>query len=116
MKINEVSDSVDPKPDRLVGLVRFLTGRAQDTASRKQISKKAFINMARQLGIVITPDNLGSLAEKPPLSNLVEPIMPDSNVVVFKGEEQQPPAGMPVDQARQVVKKMANRANSLTKG
>ena len=56
MRILEVAS--DPKPDRLVALVTFLTGRAQDTGARKQISKQAFMSMAQQLGINSTPNFL----------------------------------------------------------
>jgi hypothetical protein len=112
MRIFEVSSSQDPDPDRLMGLVQFLSGRADDQAARKQISQEAFIKLARQLGIIITPNNLAELVDKPPLSNLLEPLDPNSGVITFKGGEQSPTA-MPVNQAQDIVAGMAKRANPL---
>ena len=112
MRISEVSQAGDPDPDRLMGLVQFLAGRADDQAARKQISQEAFIKLARQLGVIVTPSNLAELIDKPPLSNLLEPLDPNSGVLVFKGGEQDP-AGMPVNQAQDIVAGMAKRANPL---
>ena len=56
MLITEVAQ--DPQPDRLVGLVSLLAGRAEDTGARKQISKDTFMSLAQQLGINITDSNL----------------------------------------------------------
>jgi len=112
MKIFEVSQPGEPDPDRLIGLTQFLAGRADDQAARKQISQDAFINLAHQLGVIITPGSLAELIEKPPLSNLLEPLDPSSGMIVFKGGEQTP-AGMPVNRAQDIVANMAKRANPL---
>ena len=112
MRVNEVSNPQDPDPDRLVGLVQFLAGRASDTASRKQISQQTFMQLAQQLGINVTPSNLSQMVDQPPLNNLLEPLDPNSGVITFKGGEQAP-AGMPVNKAQDVVASMAKRANPL---
>lgn len=107
MRILEVAS--DPKPDRLVALVTFLTGRAQDTGARKQISKQAFMSMAQQLGVNITDSNLQAMVQRPPLSNMLEPIDPQSDQITFKGGD----AGtvdMPVDKAQDIVAKAARSA------
>lgn len=109
MLINEVSNSSNP--DRLIGLVQFLAGRANDTASRTQISQDTFIKMARQLGINITSTTLGNMIEQPPLNNLLEPLDPNSGVITFKGGEPASTA-MPVNKAQDIVASMAKRANS----
>lgn len=112
MRIVEVSNPADPDPDRLVGLVQFLAGRADDKAARKQISQTAFCKLARQLGINITPSDLSDLSSVPPLSNLLEPVDIPSGVITFKGGD---PASiaMPVNKAQDIVANMAKRANPL---
>jgi hypothetical protein len=93
---------------RLVGLVEFLAGK-----SKQPISKKSLLILAQRLGINLTSSNLSAALQQEPLVNLFEPEDPQSDVLVYKGEEQAP-AGMPVDQAQQVVAKMAKRANPLS--
>ena len=107
MRIQEVAS--DPNPDRLAGLVKFLSGRAVDTGARKQISKQAFMSMAQQLGVNITDQNLQDMVERPPLSNMLEPIDPQSDQITFKGGESDAP-GMPVNKAQDIVAKAAKDA------
>ncbi len=108
MLLKEVT-SPDVDDAKLIGLVEFLAGRADDEAGRKQISQLAFMKLAQQLGINITAQNLGELIDKPPLNNLLEPLDPGSDVITFKGGEQAP-SKMPVDKAQDIVAKMAKRA------
>lgn len=113
MKIFEVESApiFTPSPDQMLGLVEFLSGRADDQASSKQISQLAFINLAQSLGINVTKDNLSELVNQPPLSNVLEPLQPDTDEpIVFKGGE---PAGqieMPVNKAQDIVAKAAKSA------
>ena len=110
MRINEVSVNAAPDPDKLIGLVSFLRGRADDTASdKKQISQAAFMDLAQQLGINLTVQNLSDMASKPPLSNLLEPVDINSGVVVFKGGEPSVTA-MPVNRAQDIVAQAAKSA------
>lgn len=110
MKIFEVDDNdAGADPNKLVGLVQFLAGRAEDTAARKQISQDAFIKMAQSLGINITSQNLGGLIAQPPLNGVLEPLDPNSGMITFKGAEVGP-TKMSVPQAQQVVNKMAKSA------
>jgi hypothetical protein len=46
-----------PEPAQLMGLVSFLNGRANDTAGKKQIDQNAFIELARNLGIILTKNS-----------------------------------------------------------
>ena len=47
MRIDEVeSTDAGADPNKLVGLVNFLAGRAEDTNAQKQISQAAFISAA----------------------------------------------------------------------
>lgn len=109
MLIFEVDADLDPEPSKLLGLVEFLAGRANDTAAKKQINASTFIDMAQQLGINITANNLGDMVDRPPLNNVLEPYQPASGVVVFKGGEPTD-IKMPVDKAQDIVAKMAKRA------
>lgn len=113
MLILEVDTSMvpTPSPDKLLGMVEFLAGRAEDTNATKQISKDAFIQMASHLGININANNLQDIIEKPPLSNILEPFDPNSDVITFKGAEIGP-TQMPVNKAQDIVAAAAKKAAS----
>lgn len=118
MRINEVDNSANPNPsaDQLMGLVSFLDGRSQDTNAKKQISQTAFINMANQLGIHITQQQLADLTLLPPLSNVLEPLTPGSNdPIVYKGGEPET-ISMPVNKAQDIVAKAAKSAARKDRG
>jgi hypothetical protein len=105
MLIREVSD---PNTQRLAALSQFLLGRSEDETAKKQISQTAFIDLAKSLGVNVTADNLGDLISQEPLSNILEPLEPNSNVVRFRGDTEAA-TGMSVDQARAVVDSNAKR-------
>jgi hypothetical protein len=111
MRIFEVEQVTDDSPDsgRLMGLADFLAGRAEDTNGPKQIDKATFIELASSLGSVISKDQLPELIAKPPLSNLFEPVDPNSDKLMFKGAEPVD-AGMPVNRAQDVVAAAAKKA------
>ena len=106
MLIREVAD---PNTQKLAALSQFLLGRSQDESAKKQISQQAFIDAAKSLGVNVTPDSLGDLISKEPLSNILEPLEPNSGVVRFKGNTEAQ-TGMSVDQARAVVDSNAKSA------
>ena len=119
MRINEVADLSEftPKPDELMGLVSFLAGRAEDTGSQKQISQPAFISLAQSLDINVNKQNIAELVGQPPLSNLLEPLKPNStDPVVFKGGETVNPGTMPVNQAQNIVASAAKSAMKKDRG
>lgn len=94
---------------KLVALSEFLSSRAQDQNAKKQISKAAFINAAKSLGINITEQTLAELVAQEPLKNILEPIEPNSDVIRYKGNEEVDTA-MSVDQSQQIVDKNAKAA------
>lgn len=98
-----------PDSQKLLALSQFLSGRADDTTAKKEISQTAFIELARSLGVNINPDTLASLIGQPPLSNVLEPLEPNSDVVRFKGNTETT-TGMSVNQARAVVDSNAKAA------
>jgi hypothetical protein len=98
-----------PDSQKLLALTEFLSGRADDTTAKKEISQAAFIDLAKSLGVNVTTDNLGELISQEPLSNVLEPLEPNSDVVRFKGNTEAE-TGMSVDQARAVVDSNAKAA------
>ena len=106
-----IREFVETKPDagRLAALSKFLSKRAEDESARKQISQDAFIEAAKSVGVNVTPDNLGDLISQEPLSNILEPLEPNSGVVRFQGDTEAQ-TGMSVDQARAVVYSNAKAA------
>jgi hypothetical protein len=106
MLIREVADH---NTQRLAALSQFLLGRSNDESAKKQISQQAFIDLAKSLGVNVTLENLGDLISQEPLSNILEPLDPNSGVVRFKGNTEAE-TGMSVDQARAVVDSNAKAA------
>ena len=108
MLIREVAETgLDTK--KLAALSQFLAGRSEDESAQKQISQDAFIDLARSLGVNVTPDNLGDIIGQDPLKNILEPLDPGSNVIRFKGNTEAN-TGMSVDQAQAVVNSNAKAA------
>lgn len=99
----------NPDSEKLLALSKFLSGRADDTTAEKEISQAAFIDLAKSLGVNVTSDNLGQMINQPPLSNVLEPLDPNADVVRFKGNTEGQ-TGMTVDQARNVVDSNAKSA------
>ena len=95
---------------KLMALSQFLAGRASDTDGKKQISTKAFVDLAQSLGVNVTADTLGDLIAKEPLSNVLLPYEPNSNVVKFKGNDEPGEQPMDTDQAEKVVDSNAKAA------
>ena len=98
-----------PDSEKLLALTTFLSGRADDTTAKKEISQAAFIDLAKSLGVIINPESLGELTSQEPLSNVLEPLEPNSGVVRFKGNTEAE-TGMSVDQAEAVVNSNAKSA------
>jgi len=108
MLIREVAETgLDTK--KLAALSQFLAGRSEDESAQKQISQDAFIDLAKSLGVNVTPDNLGDIISQDPLKNILEPLDPGSNVIRFKGNTEAA-TGMSVDQAQEVVNSNAKAA------
>jgi len=110
MLIFEVEDSRAVDSGKLLALTKFLAGRADETAAKKQISTQSFIKLAQNLGVNITADTLGDLVAREPLSNVLEPYQPNSNVVSFKGNTDAPNTSMNANQAQEVVAQNAKDA------
>jgi hypothetical protein len=91
----------------LTALSQFLLSRADDTAAKNSISVDAFVKLASNMGISITPQQITQLVQQEPLNNVIASV--DDKQITFKGSEETAPA-MSVDQARDTVDRMAKRA------
>jgi hypothetical protein len=96
-------------PAQLLALTTFLKDRAEDENAQAQISQAAFIDLAQSLGVNVTTSNLADMIAQEPLSNVLEPVDPNSGVIRFKGNTEAA-TGMSVDQARAVVDSNAKAA------
>lgn len=119
MKIFEIADVGSTEPgssNELLGLMKFLAGQVEDTAGKKQIPQDVFIKLAQSLGISVNQNNLSDLTIQEPLSNLVEPLQPDSaDPIVLKGGDQINPT-MPVNKAQDIVAAAAKSAAKKDRG
>ena len=93
MLIFEVENTEKVDTSKLVALAQFLSGIADDNDSQKQISTKAFIELAQRLGVNVTDGPQGNLAQlisQEPLSKLLLPIDPTNpNVIKYVGNEEE---------------------------
>ena len=94
---------------KLAALVDFLAGRSTDQNAKKEISKQAFINAAKNIGVNINDQMLAELVSQEPLKNILEPIEPNSDIIRYKGNEEVDTV-MPVDKAQDIVAKNAKAA------
>lgn len=117
MRINEVESSASPDPAKLIGLVNFLAGRAEDTNAQKQISTDAFIAAARDLGFPVNQKNIVSVVSQPPLNSVLEPMdVADPTVIRYKGAPADQPTAMPVNRAQDIVAASAKSAAKKDRG
>ena len=110
MRIDEVESNNSLDPNKLMGLVNFLSGRADDENAQKQISTDAFISAARSLGFPINQRNIVSIVSTPPLDSVLDPIDPNNpGVIMYKGAETGA-TKMPVNKAQDIVAASAKSA------
>jgi hypothetical protein len=99
--------------EKLAALSQFLLSRTDDTNAKKTMPVSSFIDLANNMGVSLTDDQLRNLIQQPPLSEIIANIEGDSNTgtITFKGADEVAP-NMSVDQARDTVNTMAKRAAS----
>ena len=111
MRIDEVESGGSPDPEKLLGLVNFLSGRADDENAQKQISTGAFISAARSLGFPVNEKNIVSVVSQPPLDSVLEPMDPQNpQIIKYKGSSPEGPTEMPVNKAQDIVAASAKSA------
>jgi len=110
MRILEVTD---PSSTKLAALSQFLLGRARDTSAQRSISTTAFLNLAREMGVVLTLDQLINLSQQPPLSNIIATMNQTEVKFIDSTESGQAVSNASRDARRdqQIVDKMAKRAS-----
>jgi hypothetical protein len=67
------------------------------------------------LDINVTPQNIVDVVSQEPLSNLLEPMDPNTGVLMFKGAGQ-PNVAMPVNKAQDIVASAAKSAMNRDRG
>ena len=102
MKIHEVSGEAQ----ELAALVQYLMGKSEDLKSKPVMKTNSFIDMARNMGVNITFGNLQAMSQQAPLKNMVTDLNQDTISFGVGSDD----AKMPVDKARDTVKKMAKRS------
>ena len=111
MRIDEVENSNSTDPKKLLGLVNFLSGRADDENAQKQISTDAFISAAQSLGFPVNQKNIVSVVSQAPLDSVLEPMDPQNPTVIkYKGAAPDGPTQMPVNKAQDIVAASAKSA------
>ena len=111
MRINEVETDRSLDPEKLLGLVNFLSGRSDDENAQKQISTDAFISAARSLGFPVNEKNIVSVVSQAPLDSVLEPMDPNNPTVIrYKGAGESGPTQMPVNKAQDIVAASAKSA------
>ena len=117
MRIDEVESPSSLDPKKLLGLVNFLSGRADDENAQKQISTDAFISAARSLGFPVNEKNVVSLVSQPPLDSVLEPMdSQNPTVIKYKGAAPDGPTQMPVNKAQDIVAASAKQAAAKDRG
>jgi hypothetical protein len=99
--------------EKLAALGQFLLSRTDDTNAKKTMPVSSFLDLANNMGISLTDDQLRNLVQQPPLSEIIANIEGDADTgtITFKGADEVAP-NMSVDQARDTVNTMAKRAAS----
>ena len=116
MRIDEVESANSLDPNKLMGLVNFLSGRADGENAQKQISTDAFISTARSLGFPINRQNIVSVVSQAPLDSVLEPIDPNNpGVIMYKGANTGA-TQMPVNKAQDIVAASAKSAAGKDRG
>ena len=116
MRIDEVESANSLDPNKLMGLVNFLSGRAENENAQKQISTDAFISAAQSLGFPVNQRNVISVVSTPPLDSVLEPIDPSNpGVIMYKGANTGA-TQMPVNKAQDIVAASAKSAAGKDRG
>lgn len=102
MKILEISQH----NAEIVALVQYIIDKNEADGVKGKISTQAFLRMAQNLGIHLSLTQLQTMAQQPPLSNMIADI--NDNDIKFDLGMKNPT--MSKDKARDTVNSMAKRA------
>jgi hypothetical protein len=118
MLIFEIENPESVDTNKLASLVQWLSGIAGDANSKKEISVKTFVELAKNLGINVSPLTINDLIVQKPLSNMLMPIDPaNPDVIKYIGNKE--PDGQESDEEQinpdDSEKVVAASANSAMK-
>jgi len=104
-------DTSKANTQKLAALGQFMLGRTNDTNAKKTMPISTFLDLANNMGVSLTFDQLQNLSQQEPLSAIIADISGDADTgrIMFKGADEVAP-NMSVDQARDTVDTMAKRA------
>jgi hypothetical protein len=104
-------DTSKVNTEKLAALGQFMLGRTKDTNAKKTMPISTFLDLANNMGVSLTFDQLQNLSQQEPLSAIIADISGDTDTgrIMFKGADEVAP-NMSVDQARDTVDTMAKRA------
>ena len=105
-----LKEVLNPNSEKLVALSTYIADRATDTGSKRKVDINAFLQMAQNLGISLTADQLRDIAGQEPLSNIIANVTNDEVILKGAGEGDTVSDKMTVKQAQDTVEKMAKRA------
>lgn len=110
MKVTEVTGT-NNSIVKLTALAQFVSERSKEADAEIGISMDAFVELAHDMGVSVTRNDMYDLVKQTPLSNLVKDIT--DNKITFQGQTSSQATEMPVDQAEKIVSKMAKRASKI---
>ena len=102
-------DSIDDNsPDvKLVGILKQIQGRLEDTGSIKSFSLSSLLNKLRDAGLSFSEQGFRDIAQGEPISNIISDIQGDK--VVFVGQESEPEDTGP-DESEKTIDRMSKKA------
>ena len=92
----------------LSALVQYLVGKSEEMNTKPSIKTDTFLDMAHNMGINTSFENLATLAQQEPLKNMITDVNKETIEFGDAGSYDK----MPVDKARDTVKKMAKSASN----
>ena len=66
--------------EKLAALGQFLLSRTKDTNAKKTMPVSSFLDLANNMGIALTDDQLRNIVQQPPLSEIIANIEGDAFV------------------------------------
>ena len=104
-------DTSRANTEKLTALGQFMLGRTKDTNAKKTMPISTFLDLANNMGVGLTFDQLQTISQQDPLCAIIADITGDNDTgkIIFKGADEVAP-NLSVDQARDTVDSMAKRA------
>jgi len=110
MRLYEFAGDEDSTPTKLklVGILKQIQGRMEDTGATSEFSLDALLNKLRDAGMSFDAQDFREIAKKEPVSNIISNIKGDK--VVFVGQMEEPEE-RDKDKSEKTLNKMAKKAS-----